>query len=97
MIPFDPQSAENSDVGKEEGTLPAQQDEEDTALENLKADTTLGIESQSTAEEPPPTWHDVALSIAAEMMQRARDEVRIALGYSTSAVRGSPAITFNNS
>ena len=37
-------------------------------------------------EEPPTTWHDIALSIAAEMMQRARDHVRTKLGYSTSAV-----------
>lgn len=87
VVPFDPQSPESLDERKEE----------DTALEILKADTVLGFESQSTAEEPPPTWHDVALSIAAAMMQRARDEVRIALGYSTSAVRGSPIITFNNS
>ena len=39
--------------------------------------------------EPPTTWHDIALSIAAEMMQRARDQVRINLGYSTSAVCAS--------
>jgi len=38
-------------------------------------------------EEPPITWHDIALSIGAEMMQRARDQVRTKLGYSTSAVR----------
>jgi len=40
-------------------------------------------------EEPPITWHDIALSIGAEMMQRARDQVRTKLGYSTSAVRVS--------
>lgn len=33
------------------------------------------------------TWHDVALSIAAEMMEKIRDEVRTKLGYTTSAVR----------
>ena len=37
-------------------------------------------------EEPPITWHDIALSIAVEMMQSARDQVRTKLGYSTSAV-----------
>ena len=37
-------------------------------------------------ENPPITWHDIALSIATEMMQRARDHVRTELGYSTSAV-----------
>jgi len=50
----------------------------------------LGEPSASThvdpLEEPPITWHDVALSIAAEMMQTARDQVRAKLGYSTSAV-----------
>lgn len=33
------------------------------------------------------TWHDVALSIASEMMMKARQEVLTRLGYSTSAVR----------
>lgn len=32
------------------------------------------------------TWHDVALSIAAELMEKARQEVYAKLGYSTSAV-----------
>jgi DNA polymerase eta len=32
------------------------------------------------------TWHDVALSIAAELMGKARETVRTRLGYSTSAV-----------
>lgn len=32
------------------------------------------------------TWHDVALSIAAEFMDKIRAEVRIQLGYTTSAV-----------
>ncbi|KAA1467336.1 DNA/RNA polymerase [Dentipellis sp. KUC8613] len=31
------------------------------------------------------TWHDVALSIAAELMQKIRDDVRTQLGYTTSA------------
>jgi DNA polymerase eta len=33
------------------------------------------------------TWHDVVLSIAAEMMAIARTEVHSQLGYTTSAVR----------
>jgi DNA polymerase eta len=32
------------------------------------------------------TWHDVALSIAAELMDKIRAEVRMQLGYTTSAV-----------
>jgi DNA polymerase eta len=34
----------------------------------------------------PATWHDVCLSIAAELMKKAREDVRVNLGYSTSAV-----------
>jgi DNA polymerase eta len=32
------------------------------------------------------SWHDMALSIAAELMERIREEVRTKLGYTTSAV-----------
>lgn len=32
------------------------------------------------------TWHDVALSVAAELMEKIRGEVRTQLGYTTSAV-----------
>jgi DNA polymerase eta len=38
------------------------------------------------ADDTSMTWHDVALSIAAELMQKARQEVYTKLGYSTSAV-----------
>ncbi|OBZ72407.1 N-acetyltransferase eso1 [Grifola frondosa] len=31
------------------------------------------------------TWHDVALSIAAELMAKIREDVRVKLGYTTSA------------
>ncbi len=42
---------------------------------------------------PPPsimteTWHDIALVMAAEMLQTVRDRVRTELGYTTSAVGG---------
>lgn len=40
-----------------------------------------GIEGNAT------TWHDVALSIGAELMGKIREEVRVKLGYTTSAVR----------
>ena len=39
-----------------------------------------------TLEDAPTTWHDVCLSIAAELMGKAREDVRGNLGYSTSAV-----------
>ena len=37
-------------------------------------------------EDEPRTWHDVALSIGAELMDKIRAEVRTQLGYNTSAV-----------
>ena len=37
-------------------------------------------------DDSQTTWHDVALSIAAEMMMKARQGVLTQLGYSTSAV-----------
>ena len=37
-------------------------------------------------EDEPKTWHDVALSIAAELMDKIRAEVHTQLGYTTSAV-----------
>ncbi|KAF8150755.1 hypothetical protein B0H34DRAFT_151100 [Crassisporium funariophilum] len=43
------------------------------------------IPPEESVEETPTTWHDVALSIAAELMGKAREEVRVKLGYSTSA------------
>lgn len=47
---------------------------------------TSSVDKLEDLENPAPTWHDVALSIAAELMDKAREEVRIKLGYSTSAV-----------
>ncbi|KAJ3516139.1 hypothetical protein NLJ89_g1316 [Agrocybe chaxingu] len=41
--------------------------------------------AESRPEDPPATWHDVALSIAAELMAKAKEEVRVKLGYTTSA------------
>jgi DNA polymerase eta len=37
-------------------------------------------------DDPRRTWHDVALSIAAEFMDKIRAQVRLQLGYTTSAV-----------
>ena len=45
-------------------------------------------------EEGTTTWHDVALSIAAELMRKAREEVYDKLGYSTSAVSDIPFVEF---
>ena len=48
----------------------------------LDKETTGSLEG----DESTTTWHDVCLSIAAELMGKAREDVRVNLGYSTSAV-----------
>lgn len=37
-------------------------------------------------DDDATTWHDVALSIAAELMDKIRQGIYAKLGYSTSAV-----------
>lgn len=49
-------------------------------------------EGQAEFEESPLTWHDVALSIGAKLMGKAREQVMVKLGYSTSAVCVSPTL-----
>lgn len=44
-------------------------------------------EKLDTEQDAPATWHDVALSIATDLMFQARDQIRKTLGYTTSAVR----------
>jgi DNA polymerase eta len=45
-------------------------------------------EPSSTVDpESPTTWHDVALSIGAELMFSVRESIKEKLGYTTSAVR----------
>ena len=39
--------------------------------------------------EPAPSWHDVALSIGAELMNTLRNTVKTTLGYTMSAVRST--------
>jgi len=55
-------------------------------------DTAMEVDPSSPAGsskliEPEPTWHDVALSIAAELMAKVRKAVREKLGYTMTAVR----------
>jgi DNA polymerase eta len=51
--------------------------------DDTRPDGELEIEGDDT----PRSWHDVALSIAAELMDKIRAEVHIQLGYTMSAVR----------
>jgi DNA polymerase eta len=67
------------------GVTEKQKDEERNEEEG-KANVptaTDGVESED--EEYTETWHDIALSIAAELMDQARAKVR-EMGYTTSAV-----------
>jgi len=48
--------------------------------------THAGAEDGDDDARRTSTWHDVALSIAAEFMDKIRAQVRIQLGYTTSAV-----------
>ncbi|KAG6909960.1 hypothetical protein DXG01_014229 [Tephrocybe rancida] len=53
-----------------------------------EVDQTDGITSTTSTkddDEMPKTWHDIALSIGAELMGEARRQVYEQLGYSTSA------------
>ena len=63
---------------------PPQEAEEDkNAEDGIYADDTGGIQE----DDDSTTWHDVALSIAAEFMSKIRHDIYDKLGYSTSAVR----------
>lgn len=57
-----------------------------TSVVPVHADLPTHDETSDTPDEPPATWHDLALSIAAEMMYVARQEIKNVLGYTTSAV-----------
>ena len=46
-----------------------------------------GGEIPSAEDDVTCTWHDVALSIAAELMAKIREDVHHNLGYTMSAVR----------
>lgn len=58
----------------------------DLPPENQAGPTHGSMEAADGDDNPSRTWHDVALSIAAELMDKIRAEVRIQLGYTTSAV-----------
>jgi DNA polymerase eta len=63
---------------------PSAEGSEDQAESSTK-EHNLDNGAQEESDEAP-TWHDVALSIAAELMEKIRDAVRTKLGYTTSAV-----------
>ena len=57
------------------------------STEAKPSNTEFEVDEEGVAEsDDSTTWHDVALSIAAELMLRIREEIRAKLGYTTSAV-----------
>ncbi len=60
----------------------------DTTAEDQKSNVSEPSNDDEDVEDDDTltTWHDVALSIAAELMLRIREDIRTKLGYTTSAV-----------
>ncbi|KAF8072017.1 DNA polymerase eta [Lyophyllum atratum] len=71
------------DVGYVIPVNPAPPEEEQA--EGASANQEVSLPAEVQEEDPPTTWHDVALSIGAEIIGKARKHVLEELGYSTSA------------
>ncbi|KAI0671921.1 DNA/RNA polymerase [Trametes maxima] len=56
-----------------------------TAENEIEDDSTRDDDEGVQEDDDLTTWHDVALSIAAEIMLRIREDIRAKLGYTTSA------------
>ena len=78
VIPINPPPPSGQVDGENKG----QEKDIDQEKDKVQAD----VSSSWKDEELTPTWHDIALSIAAELMRNARAQVLEKLGYSTSAV-----------
>lgn len=69
---------------------PSVADETPASSESIKSEDTDKLVEVTTGslegDDSPTTWHDVCLSIGAELMGKAREDVRVNLKYSTSAV-----------
>ena len=72
LIPINPPPEKPESISADEDAENKSDDEVDDDIEE---------------EEEQATWHDVALSIAAEFMGKIRHDIFHTLGYSTSAVR----------
>lgn len=67
---------------------PNPDEEPDQALPDTST-SAWSARPEESDENHVTTWHDVALSIGAELMMKSRMEVKHRLGYTTSAVRTS--------
>lgn len=59
------------------------------------AEESDGGEVQIAEDDVAYTWHDVTLSIAAELMGKIREDIHEKLGYTMSAVRFALVYNFN--
>lgn len=71
-------SWDTNTVGTEQNPPPQEGDD--------RLDDVRNPRTSSEIELSHPSWHDIALSIAASLLLRMRDEVKARLGYTTSAV-----------
>ncbi|KAF8623698.1 hypothetical protein AX17_007396 [Amanita inopinata Kibby_2008] len=95
VILIDPQPSTSStandghETGKDSGdTQEVETGRHAVPLETAEQAKPDKVENQDTrlcGDEPTLTWHDVALSIAAELMGKARKDIHEKLGYTTSA------------
>lgn len=75
--------APNGGSGSAELEDTDEESEEESLADKLENATDVVVRDGS---DSPLTWHDIALSIAASMLLRMRDEVKNRFGYTTSAV-----------
>ncbi|PFH53118.1 hypothetical protein AMATHDRAFT_73645 [Amanita thiersii Skay4041] len=87
IIPITPQtpssaaeSAKDNIIGDSEDASPRQDDGLIRKREAVEEETEV-----NESEDSVTTWHDVALSIAAELMEKVRKDIYEKLGYTTSA------------
>ena len=86
VVPVVPRKEES----KEEVEPPngeSSREDEPPAAEIVSNASEVGDVEEDAVEEDDEetTWHDVALSIAGELMMRIREDIRAKLGYTTSA------------
>lgn len=81
---------ETSEEAKEGGSTAVASSSKDPEISDEEPSTSEheydDEESPVNEDDQQTTWHDVALSIAAELMMRIREDIRTKLGYTTSAV-----------
>lgn len=85
-LPPPPESIEWNAIYNVVPVYPESTSDSENANDNAAGEGENGVVPE-TRQDPPITWHDVALSIATDLMFQARAEIRKALGYTTSAVR----------